>query len=94
MPSVSCYASAAASPPPRPPAAKTRKVTIVVDKVSDILSLPLLEIKVKVENTIAATGIEKLKGVELRGVKVLPRNRILVMVESNKTALLRLVTSL
>ncbi|KAJ6600066.1 hypothetical protein B0H10DRAFT_1958929 [Mycena sp. CBHHK59/15] len=78
---VASYASAASSlpspsspatPPPRAPAAKTHEVTIVVDKSSDILSLPLPEIKARVEKAILATGIEKLKGVELRGIKVLP----------------------
>jgi hypothetical protein len=90
------YASATASSSPAPPslpaappkaaAAKSCEVTVLIDKACNILSLPLPEIKSKVEAAIAGTGVEKLKGVVLRGVKVLPRNRLLVVVDSNKAA--------
>ncbi|KAJ7177464.1 hypothetical protein C8R43DRAFT_942732 [Mycena crocata] len=44
----------------------------------------------RVEAAIAATGIEKLKGVTVRGVKVLPRSRLLVAVDTDKdTSLLK-----
>ncbi|KAJ7127474.1 hypothetical protein C8R46DRAFT_1049699 [Mycena filopes] len=74
------YSSAAATPPSapsptptRPPAAarpaKTSELTVIVDKSSDVLTLPLAEIKAKVEGAIASTGEDKLKGITLRGVK-------------------------
>jgi hypothetical protein len=93
---IASYASATASatastpapvpPPPKPPAAKSSEITIIVDKSSDVLSLPLPEIKAKVEAAIAATGVEKLKGIVLRGVKILPRNRLLVTVDTDRAA--------
>ncbi|KAJ6572481.1 hypothetical protein DFH09DRAFT_1079686 [Mycena vulgaris] len=92
----SSYASAAASPlsaspvpsppPARAPIVKTREVTILLDKSCELLSLPAPEIKARVEAAIA--GVEKLKGVVLRGVKLLPRNRLLLAVDSDRAATL------
>ncbi|KAJ7258837.1 hypothetical protein C8J57DRAFT_1515559 [Mycena rebaudengoi] len=89
--SPSSSSSANPSRPSAPPAPKTAavkswEVTILFDKESDILSLPLPEIKDRVEAAIAATGVEKLKGVMLRGVKILSRCRILVAVDSDRAA--------
>ncbi|KAJ6517127.1 hypothetical protein DFH09DRAFT_837646, partial [Mycena vulgaris] len=50
--------------------------------------LPTPEIKAKVEAAISAAGNEQLRGVALRGVKVLPRSRLLVAVDSEKSATL------
>jgi hypothetical protein len=61
-------------------------VTVILDKSSDIPALPLPEIKAKVEAAIVATGVERLKGITLRGVKVLPRHRLLVAVDSDRAA--------
>ncbi|KAJ6466751.1 hypothetical protein C8R47DRAFT_1078907 [Mycena vitilis] len=95
------YACATASPPPSssslpPPAPhasktantkpKTREVTVVLDEGDGVLALPLPEIKLQVEGALAAAGIEKLKGVTIRGVKVLPKARLLVAVDSDQAA--------
>jgi hypothetical protein len=42
----------------------------------------------QVEAAIVATGVEKLKGITLRGVRVLPRHRLLVAVDSDIATLL------
>lgn len=78
--------SAPAPPPARAPVVKTREVTITLDKSCDLLSLPAPEIKAGVEAAIA--GVEKLRGAELRGVKSLPRNRLLVAVDTDRVATL------
>ncbi|KAJ7015766.1 hypothetical protein C8F04DRAFT_1365997 [Mycena alexandri] len=99
-PTARTYASAASSPlpvlppiasspfSPIPSTAKTSELTILVDKDSDVLSLPPTEIKARVEAAIAATKVEKLAGIALRGVKILSRGRLLVAVDSKKTATL------
>ena len=73
---------------------KSWEVTVILDKASDIPSLPLAEIKAKVEAAIAATGAEKLEGIVLRGVKLLPRSRLLVAVDSDRAASLLNYTAL
>ncbi|KAJ7762689.1 hypothetical protein B0H14DRAFT_2633914 [Mycena olivaceomarginata] len=83
---VSTPAPPVPAPPPKAAAAKTCEVTVILDKSSDIPALPLPEIKAKVEAAIAATGVEKLKGITLRGVKVLPRHRLLVAADSDRAA--------
>ncbi|KAJ6534875.1 hypothetical protein B0H19DRAFT_1080292 [Mycena capillaripes] len=91
------YASAAAAPPPTasspatppPPkntATKSWEVTIFLNKDSDVLTLLLSDIKSRVEAVIAGAGVKKLKGITLRGMKVLLRGRILVAVDSNRAA--------
>ncbi|KAJ7795963.1 hypothetical protein B0H14DRAFT_2620372 [Mycena olivaceomarginata] len=75
-------------PPPKTKAPKTKwwEVTVVLDKDNNILVLTLPAIKAKVEAALAASGIEKLKGMELRGVKVFPRSCLLVAVVSDRAA--------
>ncbi|KAJ6527384.1 hypothetical protein B0H19DRAFT_1083937 [Mycena capillaripes] len=74
--------------PPTPKTTATRSwtVTILLDKESNILTLLPPEIKSRVKSAITAAGIERLKGVALRGVKVLPRGRVLVAVNSDRAA--------
>ncbi|KAJ7790955.1 hypothetical protein B0H14DRAFT_2625485 [Mycena olivaceomarginata] len=97
--STTSYSSVARSnpapPPPAPsapkaaPAAKNNEFVISLDKATDeLLARPLPEIKAKVEAAAAATGVDKLKGVKLKGVKVLPRDRLLVAANWEKTATL------
>lgn len=70
------------------PAIKQTELTICLEKASDLLALPVPEIKAKVEEAVAATGVDKLKDVKLKGIKVLSRDRLLIAVESEKTATL------
>ncbi|KAF7354484.1 putative RNA-directed DNA polymerase from transposon X-element [Mycena venus] len=94
--STASYASTVSSAPPvalpapkAPPAAKTNELIISLDKAAnDLLALPLPEIKARVETAAAATGAEKLREVKLKGVKVLPCDRLLVAADSEKTATL------
>jgi hypothetical protein len=89
------YASVTAASPPAatpatktPPTAKANELTVALDKTAnELLALPLPEIKIKVENAVAATGADKLKEVKLKGVKVLPRDRLLIAAESEKLRL-------
>ncbi|KAJ7843916.1 hypothetical protein B0H14DRAFT_3688226, partial [Mycena olivaceomarginata] len=65
----------APSAPKAAPAAKNNEFVISLDKATDeLLARPLPEIKAKVEAAAAATGVDKLKGVKLKGVKVPPRS--------------------
>jgi hypothetical protein len=91
------YAATAASQPASLPVApsvkstptvKLNEFTLSLDKAADMLTLPHTEIKAKVENTIAVTGIEKLCGAVVKGVKVLPRGRLLVATDTEKSATL------
>ncbi|KAJ7795060.1 hypothetical protein B0H14DRAFT_3496450 [Mycena olivaceomarginata] len=61
-------------------------VTVALDKDNNILVLTLPAIKAKVEAALVASGIEKLKGMELRGVKVLPRSCLLIAAISDRAA--------
>ncbi|KAJ7835664.1 hypothetical protein B0H14DRAFT_3461204 [Mycena olivaceomarginata] len=79
----------ASTAPKSPPAAKTNEFVISLDKAAnELLACPLSEIKSKVEAAAAATGAERLKGLKLKGVKVLPWDRLLVAANGEKTATL------
>jgi hypothetical protein len=68
------------------PAAKSSEIVVLLDRASDLLSRPLHEIKGKVEAALESSGVEKLKGVLLRGIRALPCNRLLVVADSDKAA--------
>ncbi|KAJ7032657.1 hypothetical protein C8F04DRAFT_1261740 [Mycena alexandri] len=97
-PPARIFASAASQPPSAPPPAapsvqkakpqlnKSSELTVIVDRDSGILALPLARIKARVKAAIAATDTEKLRGILLRGVNVLPSGRLLIAVDSSKTA--------
>ncbi|KAJ7207908.1 hypothetical protein GGX14DRAFT_301257, partial [Mycena pura] len=71
---------------PKPTAAKSSEVVVLLDRGSDLLLRPLHEIKGKVEAALESSGVEKLRGVPVRGVRALPRNRLLVVADSDKAA--------
>ncbi|KAJ7115226.1 hypothetical protein C8R44DRAFT_739821 [Mycena epipterygia] len=73
---------------PTPTAAKSCEVLVLLDRATKILTLPTPEIKARVESSISAAGSEQLKGVALRGIKNLPRSRLLVAVDLEKSATL------
>lgn len=85
---VSSMTPPAITPRTATPAIKQTELTICLEKASDLLALPVPEIKAKVEEAVAATGVDKLKDVKLKGIKVLSRDRLLIAVESEKTATL------
>ncbi|KAF8210821.1 hypothetical protein K438DRAFT_1752589 [Mycena galopus ATCC 62051] len=76
-------------PPKSPLAVKPNELVISLDKTTnELLACLLPEIKNKVETAAASTGAEKLKGIKLKGVKILPRDRLLIAADSEKTATL------
>ncbi|KAJ7679901.1 hypothetical protein B0H17DRAFT_1138917 [Mycena rosella] len=77
-----------APPLPKPPALKSCELTVSFDRTTKILALSVSEIKGKVAATIAATGVKRLKGVAPRGIKILPRSRLLTVAESEKATIL------
>ncbi|KAJ7698371.1 hypothetical protein B0H17DRAFT_1196941 [Mycena rosella] len=80
------YASTTATPTnaPHPPAPAQPNLP----PRKEILALPLPEIRAKIAAAIAATGIDKLKGIVPHAVKVLPRKHLLIVAETEKVATL------
>ncbi|KAJ7256048.1 hypothetical protein C8J57DRAFT_1517766 [Mycena rebaudengoi] len=64
------------------------ELTIALNKPSDIPSLPVPEIKVRVEAALIAANIAELQGITLCRVKVLSRNHLAITADTDKAALL------
>jgi hypothetical protein len=66
--------------------AKRNEFVVTLDKTDEMLKLPSAAIKENVVSALAASGIPRLQEAELKGIKVLPRGRVLVAAHDERTA--------
>jgi hypothetical protein len=71
---------------PPPPISKRNEFVVTLDRTDDMLTLPVAAIKEKVVSALVASGVPRLQEAELKGIKVLPRGRLLVAARDEKTA--------